>query len=62
MNGTLAIVTSITLTNDKIVTSITIKIININIQIMLKRQTLQHKYTSETYYNHHFNCISICNN
>jgi hypothetical protein len=54
MNGTLAIVTSITLTNDKIVTSITIKIININIQIMLKRQTLQHKYTSETYYNHHF--------
>jgi len=50
MNGTLAIITSITFTNDKVVTSIIIKIININIQIMLKRQTLQHKYTSKTYY------------
>jgi len=49
VNGTFAIVTSITFNNDKIITSIIIKIISTNIQIMLKIQTLQHKYTSKTY-------------
>jgi len=49
VNGTFAIVTSITFNNDKIITSITIKIISTNIQIMLKRKTLQHKYTYQTY-------------
>ncbi len=49
VDGTFAIVTSTTFNNDKIVTSIIIKIISTNIQIMLKRQTLQHKYTSKTY-------------
>jgi serine acetyltransferase len=48
MNGALAIVTSITFNNDKVVTSITIKIISTNIQIMFKKYTLQHKYTYET--------------
>jgi len=49
VDGTFAIVTSTTFNDDKIVTSIIIKIISTNIQIMLKRQTLQHKYTSKTY-------------
>jgi len=50
VNGTFIIVTSITFNNDEVVTSIIIKTISTNIQIMLKRQTLQHKYTFETYY------------
>jgi len=50
VNGTFIIVTSITFNNDEVATSIIIKTINTNIQIMLKRQTLQHKYTFETYY------------
>jgi ATP-dependent DNA helicase PIF1 len=50
VNGALVIVTSITFNNDEVVTSIIIKIISTNIQIMLKRQALQHKYTCETYY------------
>lgn len=44
MNGALAIVTSITFHNNKVVTSIIIKI------VMLKRQTLQHNYTSKIDY------------
>jgi len=50
VNGTFVIITSITFNNDEVVTSIIIKIVSTNIQIMLKRQTLQHKYTFETYY------------
>jgi len=43
MNGTFATVTSITFNNHKIITSITIKVISTNIQIVLKkRQTSQH--------------------
>ncbi len=49
VNGTFTIVTSITFNNDKIITIIFIKIISTNRKIMLKRQTLQHKYTSKTY-------------
>jgi hypothetical protein len=50
VNGALLIITSITFNNDEVVTSIIIKIISTNTQIMFKRQTLQHKYTFETYY------------
>jgi len=50
MNGTFATITTIIFNNDKIITNITIKIISTNIQIMFKRQTLQHKYTYETCY------------
>jgi len=50
VNGTFIIVTSITFNNDEVATIIIIKTISTNIQIMLKRQTLQHKYTFETYY------------
>jgi len=50
VNGTFATITTIIFNNDKIITNITIKIISTNIQIMFKRQTLQHKYTYETCY------------
>jgi ABC-type uncharacterized transport system permease subunit len=50
MNGALAIVTSITFHNNKVVASIIIKIVSTNIEMMLKRQTLQHKYTSKKDY------------
>jgi hypothetical protein len=47
MNGALAIATSIRFHNKKVVASIIIKIVSTNIEMMLKRQTLQHKYTSK---------------
>jgi hypothetical protein len=50
VNETFVIVTSLRFNNKKIIINITIKIICRNIQIMLKIQTLQHKYTFETYY------------
>jgi len=42
-------ITSLDFNKDKIITS-TIKIINTNRFMTLKRQTLQHKYTYEAYY------------
>jgi ATP-dependent DNA helicase PIF1 len=50
MNGSLAIVTSITFHHNKVVTSIIIKIVSTNIEMMLKRPTIQHKYTSKIDY------------
>jgi ATP-dependent exoDNAse (exonuclease V) alpha subunit len=50
LNGAFVIVTFIIFNNDKIITNIAIKIITTNIQIMFKKQTLQHKYTSKTCY------------
>jgi len=47
VNGTFVIVTSIRFSNNKIITSVIIKIICTNIQIILKRQTLRHEYTFE---------------
>jgi hypothetical protein len=62
VNGTIAIITSLKFNNDKIITSIAIKIISKNIFMTLKKQTLQHKYSYETYYlKHHSNCIGIWN-
>jgi hypothetical protein len=50
VNGAIVIITSLDFNKDKIITSITIKIINTNRFMTLKRQTLQHKYTYEAYY------------
>ncbi len=50
INGTIVIITSLDFNKDKKFTSITIKIINTNRFMALKRKTLQHKYTYEAYY------------
>ncbi len=50
INGTIVIVTSLTLDDNKMVTSITIKVISTNVYLTLSRWTLQHKYTYEAYY------------
>jgi ABC-type uncharacterized transport system permease subunit len=61
MNGALAIVTSITFHNNKVVTSIIIKIVSTNIELMLKRQTLKHKYTSKIdHYKTSFPIVLAC--
>ncbi len=50
INGAIAIVTSLTLDDNKMVTNITIKVISINVYLTLNRWTLEHKYTYEAYY------------
>jgi len=50
VNGVIVIITSLGFNKDKVITTITIKIINTNRFMTIKRQTLQHKYTYEVYY------------
>jgi hypothetical protein len=50
INGTIAIVTIFTFNDNNMIASIIIKFISTNMYITLNRQTLQHKYTYESYY------------
>jgi ATP-dependent exoDNAse (exonuclease V) alpha subunit len=49
INGTIAVVTTFTFNDNKMIIGITIKVISTNIYITLSRRTLQHKYTYEAY-------------